>query len=245
MKSVLRCAACRAFVQGDDRFCWSCGSELDRVEAAGRTHSAALEEPSELDPELAVVLRRAYLAQQRGQLDEAERLVREVLARQPEAVPALSMLAGILRAKGDLVGSVAAAQQVSEVAASRKVPSGAVEHARGERAKIEEQIVRQMRSPYFASNTPFAVLRKGGAEWYRSRQMYLSLTAMGVVALLLALVAAAHGELSGFAWFSASLLSAGWCHGDAQTRRQGGLLWAPFVFCLGPFGLAIYLLAIH
>lgn len=245
MSSVLRCTACRAFVQVDDKFCWSCGSELRSVSAAAGDDAGALRQATELAPELAMLLRRAYLAQQRHQLDEAEGYVREVLARQPDAVPALSMLAGILRAKGDLIGAVAASQQVSEAALSGKPPPGAVDYARGERAKIEQQIVRETASPYFASGSPLAALQAGGTEWYRSRPCYWALVGMGLAATLLALVAVSRGALSGFAWFALSLLCAGWCYSDLQARRREGFLWVPFVLSLGPFGLTIYLLETH
>ena len=245
MSSVLRCTACRAFVQAGDKFCWSCGSELGRVATASGGNADTFQQVTELEPELAVLLRRAYLAQQRRQLDEAEGYVREVLARQPDAVPALSMLAGILRAKGDLIGAVAASQQVSEVALSGKSPPGAVDYAREERARIEEQIVREMSNPYFASDSPFGALQTGGAEWFRSRPCYWALVSIGLTAMLLALAAVLHGALSGFSWFGFSLVCAGWCYSDLQARRRAGLLWVPFVLCLGPFGLTIYLLVTH
>jgi len=245
MSSVLRCSACRAFVQADDKFCWSCGSKLHGAPTASGEKLGSFQQATELEPELAMLLRRAHLAQQRRQLDDAEQFVREVLARQPDAVPALSMLAGILRAKGDLIGAVAASQQVSEVALSGHSPPGAVEYARGERARIEEQIVREMGSGYLGPDSPFGVLRTSGAEWYRSRHFYLVLLSIGFAALVLALMAVAHGALSGFAWFAASLVCAGWCYSDVQARRRAGLLWVPFVLCLGPFGLTMYLLATH
>ncbi|HUU53571.1 MAG TPA: hypothetical protein VMY87_01520, partial [Armatimonadota bacterium] len=137
-----RCLACGAFVQADDRFCWSCGTEL--AQTPEEAHKPAPQPRGDwgLDPQLALVMRHAHLAQQRGQLDEAERLVREVLDSEPDSVAGLSMLAGILRRKGDLVGSVAAAQRVSEVAVGATAPPGAIERAREDRAKIEEQVVR-------------------------------------------------------------------------------------------------------
>jgi len=245
MTSVPRCLACGAFVQADDRFCWSCGTEL--AQTPEEAHKPAPQPRGDwgLDPQLALVMRHAHLAQQRGQLDEAERLVREVLDSEPDSVAGLSMLAGILRRKGDLVGSVAAAQRVSEVAVGATAPPGAIERAREDRAKIEEQVVRELGGPFRGVDSPMAIFTESGSLWYRSRPMYMALTATGVVSFLLALVAILRGELSGYVWFGASLFAAGWCYNDAESRRQAGLFWAPFVLCLGPFGLAVYILATH
>jgi len=44
-------------------------------------------------------------------------------------------------------------------------------------------------------------------------------------------------------WFDVGFLADGWCYRDAAARGTGGLLWGTFVLLLGPFGLAIYLLA--
>ena len=229
----------------DDRFCWSCGTEL--AQAPDEVQRPAPQPRGDwgLDPKAALVMRRAYLAEQRGKLDEAERLVREVLEADRDSVPALSMLAGILRRKGDLVGSVAAAQGVSEAAVGAGAPPGAVDRAREDRAKVEDQVVRELRGSLAAAESPMGAFASPGVGWFRSKMMYLALAAMGVVSFLMALIAILRGELSGYVWFGASLFAAGWCYNDAESRRQAGLFWAPFVLGLGPFGLAIYLLATH
>lgn len=232
-------------MQEEDRFCWSCGAELAHPEpkaGASAVRPAAAEEP---EPEAALVLRRAHLAQQRGQLAEAERLVLSVLDKDSKAVAAWSMLAGLLRAKGDLVGSVAAAQRASEAAEGGYAPPGALERAREERARAEEQALRSLGGPFASADSPLDALKGAGAAWYRSRQLFLALAAVGAVALVLATVAVARGELSGYLWFAVSFVSAGWCYNDAEAQRRPGILWAPLVLCLGPFGLAIYLLATH
>ncbi len=244
MSSVARCGACRAFVQAEDRFCWSCGSEVKQ------TLAPVIAAPSapvraELDPEAALVMRRAYLAQQRGRLDEAEDLIRGVLERVPDDVPALSMLANILRAKGDLVASVSVAQRVSEVATDTNTPPGAVERAREDRARIEAQVVRELSGSLAPHENPLTIFHSDGTVWYRSRQLYGALAAIGLITLFLALVAVMRGHLTGYIWFGVSLLAAGWCYHDAESREQAGLFWAPFVLGLGPFGLAIYLLATY
>ncbi|NIN09807.1 MAG: hypothetical protein GTN78_13130, partial [Gemmatimonadales bacterium] len=159
--------------------------------------------------------------------------------------PALSMLAGILRRKGDLVGSVAAAQRVSEVTVEADAPPGTIEQAREERAKIEEHVVRELGRLPREVHSPAAVFTSPGFPWYRSRHLYIALTSMGAIALFLAVVAILRGQLSGYVWFGISLFAAGWCYNDAESRREAGILWGPFVLCLGPFGLAIYLLATH
>ncbi len=245
MSGIRRCAACRAFLQEEDRFCWSCGVEVEQAEPEVPEEASRPVPASGLEPEAALLLRRAHLAQQRGRLEEAERLVRSVLDEDPNAVPALSMLAGLLRAKGDLVGSVAAAQQASEAATDTYAPPGAMEHAREERARAEEQVVRAVGGPPRSVDSPIEALTWAGPVWYRSRQLFLVLAAVGIVALFLALAAVLRGAWSGYAWFGVSLVSAGWCYNDAESRRQAGIFWAPFVLCLGPFGLAIYLLATH
>jgi hypothetical protein len=245
MSGVRRCDLCRAFVQEDDRFCWSCGAELVHAEPRIAGDVARRPAEEELEPEVALVLRRAHLAQQRGQLAEAERLVSLVLDKEPNTVVALSMLAGLLRAKGDLVGSVAAAQRASEAAAGRYAPPGALERAREERARAQEQALRSLGGPFGSADSPLDALRGAGAVWYRSRQLFLALAAVGAIALVLATVAVVRGELSGYLWFGVSFVSAGWCYNDAEAQRRPGILWAPLVLCLGPFGLAIYLLATH
>jgi tetratricopeptide (TPR) repeat protein len=244
VRTVARCAACRAFVQTEDRYCWSCGSETKQtipIAVGERAAPAGVE----MDPEAALVMRRAYLAQQRGRLDEAEQLVRGVLERAPDDVPALSMLANLLRAKGDLVGAVSVAQRVSEIAPQTAAPPGAIARAREDRAKIEAQVVRELSGSLASHDSPLAAFSSAGAVWYRSRRFYLALAAAGVLTLFLALVAAMRGHLTGYAWFGLSLFAAGWCYHDAEGRGQAGLFWAAFVLCLGPFGLAIYLLATH
>jgi len=245
MTSVARCLACGAFVKPDDRFCWSCGTEL--AQAPDEVQGPAPQPAGDwgLDPKTALVMRRAYLAEQRGKLGEAERLVREVLEADRDSVPALSMLAGILRRKGDLLGSVAAAQRVSEAAEGAGAPPGAIDRAREDRAQVEDQVVRELRGSFAAAESPMGAFASPGVGWYRSRQMYLALAAMGVVSFVMALIAILRGELSGYVWFGVSLFAAGWCYNDAESRRQVGLFWAPFVLGLGPFGLAIYLLATH
>jgi len=245
MTSVARCLACGAFVKPDDRFCWSCGTDL--AQAPDEVQGPAPQPTGDwgLDPKTALVMRRAYLAEQRGKLGEAERLVREVLEADRDSVPALSMLAGILRRKGDLVGSVAAAQRVSEAAVGAGAPPGAIDRAREDRAQVEDQVVRELRGSLAAAESPMGAFASPGVGWYRSRQMYLALAAMGVVSFVVALIAIFRGELTGYVWFGVSLFAAGWCYNDAESRRQVGLFWAPFVLGLGPFGLAIYLLATH
>lgn len=245
MSRVLRCSACGVFVEAEDRFCWSCGSEIGRGESQRRAAAPPPPPQLELDPESALALRHAYLAERRGRLEEAEQLVLSVLEREPEAVPALSMLAGILRAKGDLIGSVTAAQRAAEAAAGGRAPPGAVERAREERARVEEQVLRELGGPLNAGSNPISAFQLRGTVWYRSRQLFLALAAMGTVALFLAVVAVLQGAWSGYAWFGVSLVSAGWCYNDAESRRQAGIAWASFVLCLGPFGLAIYLLAMQ
>ena len=68
MSVVPRCRSCGAFVQEQDRFCWSCGLDLGAAEkpAAARTPLAR-----ELDPTVQLMLRRVFLAQRRGDLAEA------------------------------------------------------------------------------------------------------------------------------------------------------------------------------
>jgi hypothetical protein len=248
MTAVSRCPACGAFAQAEDRFCWSCGLE---IRAARPADSVAASAPiPELDPEVALALRRAHLAQQRGQLDQAEQLVRSALRAVPDSVPALSMLARLLRTKGDTVGSVAAAQRVSELVGQERArgapaaPPGAVARAREDRAQVEEQVVREIVGR--ASVRPTTPLDLFAAQ-YRgrgpSRRIYAALAAPGLAALFLALVAVLRGALSGYLWFAVSILAAGWCYHDAETRGLAALLWASSVLCLGPFGLAIYLLS--
>jgi uncharacterized Zn finger protein (UPF0148 family) len=243
MTATTRCPACGCFVQSGDAFCWSCGSPLRTATQPPARQARPQPRPTELDPEAALALRRAHLAQQRGQLDEAERLLHSILERAPNAVPALSMLVAILRAKGDLVGSVAAAQRVSEVAAEGAPPPGAVARAREDRAKIEEQVVREITGPLTLLDTPFSIFTSADRDWPRSRRVYIALAVIGACALFFALVAVLKGQMSGYLWFGASFLMAGWCYHDAENRRLPAILWAPFVLFLGPFGLAVYLLS--
>jgi hypothetical protein len=153
------------------------------------------------------------------------------------------MLVTILRAKGDLVGSVAIAQRVSEIASQGRPLPGAVARARENRAQIEEQVVREIVGPLTRHDTPLSLLTAPARGAVRSKRVYIALTIIGAVALFLALVAVLEGDLSGYLWFAVSLVAAGWCYHDAETRGLAGIMWAPFVLCLGPFGLAIYLLS--
>jgi tetratricopeptide (TPR) repeat protein len=244
MTSVSRCPACGAFAQADDRFCWSCGLELRAAPLAAPEASAPA--VLELDPKVALALRRAHLAQQRGRLEDAEELVRSALREDPDSVPALSMLARVLRAKGDPVGSVAAAQRVSELVGQDRAPAppGAVAKAREDRAQVEEQVVREIvGGASLQPATPLDLFAAQRGGWSRSRRVYAALVVVGLAALFLGLVAVLRGALSGYLWFAISMLAAGWCYHDAETRGLAALLWASFVLCLGPFGLAIYLLA--
>jgi hypothetical protein len=244
MTSVSRCPACGAFAQAKDRFCWSCGLELRAARSA--TPAASAPAVPELDPKVALALRRAHLAQQRGRLEEAEELVRSALREDPDSVPALSMLARVLRTKGDQVGSVAAAQRVSELVGQDRAPAppGAVAKAREDRAQVEEQVVREIvGGASLQPATPLDLFAAQHRGWGRSRRIYAALTLVGLAALFLALVAVLRGALSGYLWFAISMLAAGWCYHDAETRGLAALLWASFVLCFGPFGLAIYLLS--
>ncbi|UCC67938.1 MAG: tetratricopeptide repeat protein [Armatimonadota bacterium] len=242
MTAVSRCRACGAFVQKEDRFCWSCGSELGVAAEAPQPRPTEL--PTEVDSEAELMVRRAHLAQQRGDLEKAERLLQEVVARAPDNVPALSMLSEVLRARGDLVGAVAAAQRATELAGAGSRTPGAVARAREARAQIEDRVVREMRSQAGpGAGDPLSVLRSPGDKWYRSQHFYFALGTLGLVSLYLALAALLRGRFVGYVWFAVSFSAAGWCYNDAETRRAGGLLWGPFVLFLGPFGLAIYLLA--
>ncbi len=196
-----------------------------------------------MDPDQALVLRRAFLAQQRGQLDEAERLVRSVLEKEADSVPALSMLVALLKGKGDLVGSVAAAQRVSEIALESKPLPGAVARAREDRARIENQVVRDVVGPLTRYDTPLSAFTMPERGPARSRRAYLTLVVLGVLSLFLVIAAVLRGQWWGYLWFAVSFVAAGWCYQDAETRGLAGLSWAPLVLCLGPFGLAFYLLA--
>jgi hypothetical protein len=236
---VSRCKVCGAFVQARDRFCWSCGGGLAAT-APARPWPPAV---PELGQQVGLALRRAYLAQQRGSLEEAERLVREALTAEPDSVPALSMLAEILRARGDEVGAVEAAQHATEQAAARGAPPGALKKAREQRADIEEEVVRSLvEQPSAAVRTALGLVKGAGPAWYRSPPFHIAMAALGVAGLFLALVSALGGQIVGCLWLALSLIMAGWCYHDSETHRQPGIFWAPLVLFLGPFGLVIYLL---
>jgi hypothetical protein len=244
MLEVTRCEACRAFVRAEDSFCWSCGAPVGDTEIA--VNSQTIAETVEVDPDVALTLRRAHLARQRGRAAEAERLVLDVLEQRPDSVPALSMLSEILRAKGDLVGAVAAAQRATDGAADGAAPPGSISTARQQRAQIEDHVVKEVSRPYDQpADTPLSLLLAPAVSWYRSRGCYLALGILGLISLQLAIVAAFRGHLTGYFWLGASLVAAGWVYSDAETRKLGGLFWGPLVLCLGPFGLAIYILATY
>jgi hypothetical protein len=241
MGSVSRCRFCGTFVSKEDRFCWACGEELQRK---ARTEQRLAPAALEADHETELAIRRAFVAQQRGELQEAERLVREALTRDPGNVAALAMLSELLRTRGDLVGAVEAAHRAAEGASGSDAPRGSVARAREERARIEDEVVRDVVGPYPERGvTPLHVFSAEGAGGRRLSRLYLALMGMGVTCLFMALVAALRGEMLGYVWFAVSLTAAGWCYWDAESRRHPGLFWGPFVLCLGPFGVAIYLLA--
>jgi len=242
MSVVPRCRSCGAFVQEQDRFCWSCGLDLG---AAGKPAAARTPLARELDPTVQLMLRRVFLAQRRGDLAEAERLVREALAVQPESVPALSMLSEILRKRGDLVGAVDAAQRATDAAAAGRdaAPPGALRRAREERARIQQSVVDELAEPSPVSRShPLTLFTASGLAWHQSGRFHLVLVGLGLIGLVLALISVVRGGTVGYVWFAVSLASAGWCYHEAERRRESGLLWGPFVLCLGPFGLAVYLL---
>lgn len=238
MNSVSRCPFCRAFIESGDRFCWSCGSDLH-----ARPRQRQLIPTQRPDTEVELLVRRAHVAQRRGQLAEAERLIREALAREPDNVPALTMLSEMMRAKGDLVEAVELAQRATDLAAPGGAPPGSVTRAREERAGIQRRVVRDVMGPLEPGAGLVGLFAVPGVVWYQSGRFYAALAALGLACLFLALVAALRGQLAGYLWFAASLTAAGWCYWDAEMRTQAGLFWGPFVLCLGPFGLGIYLLA--
>lgn len=242
MSEVSRCKFCGAFTEQDDKFCWSCGSAVEDEQET--TQPAQARPSAESDPETELRLRRAYLARKRGRWHEAETLVREALAHEAESVPALTLLAEVLRQKGDLVGAVEAAQRATDAAQVKGAAPGALRRAREERSQIQQQALRGVagRVPGTSWNL-ISLLSMPGLTWYQSGRFYLLLTALGVGGLFLALVSALRGNTLGYLWFAISLASAGWCYQDAETRGQSSLFWGPFVLCLGPFGLAIYLLS--
>ena len=242
MSGVSRCAACGAFVKAEDRFCWSCGLELHGT-ASASVRPARERRAEAADGEGELALRHAYLARRRGQLEEAERLLREVLQREQENVSALSLLAEVLQLRGEVVEAAAIAQRATELGSQEGAPPGAVAQAREARARIEESAVREARagSPVREGGS-LSDLVTPGLHWYRSKGAYLALAVVGIAAFFLALVATLRGQFTGYLWFAVSFMAAGWCYYDAETRREAGLLWGPVVLCLGPFGLAIYLL---
>ncbi|MBE9565311.1 MAG: hypothetical protein IMF16_00990 [Proteobacteria bacterium] len=239
MSEVSRCKFCGAFTEQDDKFCWSCGAAVEEERETPQARPTA-----ESDPETDLRLRRVYLARKRGQWQEAETLVQEALTHDAESVPALTLLAEILRQKGDLVGAVEAAQRATDSAQLKGAMPGALRRAREERSQIQQQALRGVagRVPGTSWNL-ISLLSMPGVTWYQSGRFYLLLTVLGVGGLFLALVSALRGHTLGYLWFAISLASAGWCYQDAETRGQSSLFWGPFVLCLGPFGLAIYLLS--
>ena len=244
MRSVSRCRVCRGFVQQEDRYCWACGSDL----RDGSAPAEARQVPGvrEADPEAELTMRRAYLAKQRGQLEEAEQLLHGLLELNPRNVSALSLLSEVLRARGDLVKAVATAQQAVEAAAQGEAGAGELAPARRTRAEIEEGVVREVSGPSMPElGTPSGTLAGSWLGWQPLRASYLALATVGVAALFLALVLTFRGGVVGYVWFGVSFAAAGWCYYDAETRKLSGLLWGPVALCLGPFGLAMYLLSRH
>ncbi len=240
MNQVVRCKACGAFLRQGDRFCWSCGHEL----AAPPPRAPEPPRLPEPEGELLLALRRAHLAQQRGRLDEAIRLTKQVLREDPRHVPALTLLAELLHAVGDQVGAVEAAQLATEAAAERGASPGAVRRAREERAAVQQQVLKEL-SPRREqpAEALMTVLTGSGDVWYRSRACYLALALLGLAALFFALVLLFRGLPAAYIWFGVNIIAAGWCYHDAETNQQVGIFWGPLVLCLGVFGLGIYLLA--
>lgn len=238
---VSRCYRCGVFVRAEDRFCWSCGRE--HALAGGSNGRARLPE-QELSREDWVSVRRAYLLRTRGELDEAERLLRQVLTRQPQHVPTLTLLAEIQRQRGDVVGAVESAQAATDAAAVAAAPPGSLRRAREERADIEESVIQELvGAESLEAATPLSLFASRGRRWYRSGRCYCALVVLGLIALFLAVVSALHGHLPGDVWLFGSLLAAGWTYQDAESRRRQALFWGPLVLCTGPFGLAVYVLS--
>lgn len=238
MGRVVRCLACGAFVEQGDRFCWSCGQEL-----AGGPAPSALPPPPEMDEGVALLLRRAYLAQRRRRPEEALDLVEQALKQDPECVPALAMLAELLRARGDEVGAVEAAQRAGEVAARRGAPPGALRRAREERAEVErevlEEVVAHRATP---GEVVLRLLSPSGPGGKGRAVAVVALSAVGILGSVWAAFSVARGGVGAWLWFACSVLAAGWCYRHAESRLEPGWLWAALVACLGPFGLMIYLL---
>jgi hypothetical protein len=156
------------------------------------------------------------------------------------------MLSEILRAKGDLVGAVGAAQRATDAAARGGAPPGSVSRARQQRAEIEENAVREVAGGRGdAERGPIGALLTPLPAWCRSRGCYAVLGVLGTLSLLLATIAALGGRPIGYLWLGASLVAAGWTYNDAEVRGLRGLFWGPLALCLGPFGVAIYLIATH
>ena len=200
--------------------------------------------PPEIDRGLD--LRRAHLAHTRGDREEAEKIVRAVLAADSESVPALSLLSQLLRERGDGVGAVEASHRAVELAAAGEAPPGAVQSARDQRVQLEQGVVSQFTDPRMTGADSFLTLFTTASDvWYQAGRFYSTLAILGLAGLFLALVAALSGRGLGYLWFAVSIFAAGWCYHDAEARGQSGLLWGPLVLCLGPFGLAIYLLTKH
>jgi len=243
MSEVARCYACGAFVQKNDRFCWSCGRDFAPPEDTPPARTPPFDEG--LSREDWLLLRRAYLAQSRGNLDEAERLIRLVLHGRPEHVPSLTLLAEIRRARGDLVEAVEAAQDATDAARESGVaPPGAVKRAREERSQIEEKVIRDVLGlDRTAATNPIGAFTIQGRGWYRNGGFYFLLAGLGLAALFVALLLALRGYAHGYVYVGLSLMAAGWTYHDAESNRRVGLLWGPLVLFLGPFGLAIYLLS--
>jgi hypothetical protein len=245
MSGVARCKACGCYVQAEDRFCWSCGVELRAPDAPAPVGGPAREQESATSDGVQLSLRRAFLAQRRGNAVEAEHIVRETLAREPQSIPALSMLSEILRGKGDLVGAVDAAQRATEAAgATGAAAKGALRKAREERAQIEQNVMDELleESPNRGWN-PLDLFTVESVVWHQSGKFYLGLAGAGLLCLLLALLSVLRGGTLGYLWFVISLGAGGWAYYDAESRGESGLYWGSFVLCLGPFGLAIYLLS--
>jgi tetratricopeptide (TPR) repeat protein len=239
---VSRCYYCGVFVRAGDRFCWSCGREQALAGGVnGKAHWAA---ERDLTREDWLSVRRAYLLRTRGQLEEAERLLREVLTRQPQHVPTLTLLAEIQRQRGDVVSAVESAQAATDAAAAAPAPPGSLRRAREERAEIEESVIQELvGAESLEAANPLNLFVSRGRLWYRSGRCYSGLAAAGLVALFLAVMSALRGHPVGYVWLFGSLLAAGWVYQDAESRRRRALFWGPLVLCTGPFGLAVYVLS--
>ena len=169
-----------------------------------------------------------------------------MLAADPVSIPALSLLSQLLREKGDAIGSVEASQRAVELAAAGEAPPGAVQSARDQRVQLEQGVVSHFTDRGITGADSFLTLFTTPSDvWYQAGKFYLTLSILGLAGLFVALVATLSDHKLGYLWFAASIFAAGWCYYDAEAREQSGLLWGPLVLCLGPFGLAIYLLTKH